>query len=328
MTTPGPGWHPDPEGNQQLRYWDGQQWTSATQPMPQPTPSPEPVDPEKLAKDRRRALIGAGVIAVLIAAYFGISNLSSRSDDTETTAAETTTTQAASTTTTASAAPTTTRIPTLPTPTSDGVMRDFWIREDRDGYATMNVNGTYTDAELESAFNEVKRMYTSTKNGDGWFIFIECGDGMNAKGGARQANGKFAVTALGAARTGLEKGGSEFEALPNRQPCPLQLDATAPGAVTADDVIAAIKDAGLPVVDPRTNTSFCAESGCVQLVTTDYFSVYQFADQAKADKFAAVWPLHYQNGLVFLRYTGDGSDPTDPALIPQYNAVLDQVMAG
>ena len=89
-----------------------------------------------------------------------------------------------------------------------------------------------------------------------------------------------------------------------------------------------IKVAGLPVVDPRTNTSFCAESGCVQLVTTDYFSVYQFADQAKADKFAAAWPLHYQNGLVFLRYTGDGSDPTDPALIPQYNAVLDQVMAG
>lgn len=263
----------------------------------------------------KRTIVGA-VVALTALTLVGCS--SSEGDP----VAVATTTSTATTTTTV--APKT----TAPPKTTTAVMRDFWIRVDRDGYATMNVNGTYTDAELESAFNEQKRIWTSTKKGDGWFIEINCGDGQSAEGGARQANGKFAITALGAARTGLEKGGSEFEALPNRQPCPLQLDATAADAVTADDVIAAIKVAGLPVVDPRTNTSFCAESGCVQLVTTDYFSVYQFADQAKADKFAAAWPLHYQNGLVFLRYTGDGSDPTDPALIPQYNAVLDQVMAG
>ncbi|MBY6385507.1 DUF732 domain-containing protein [Rhodococcus erythropolis] len=103
MTTPGPGWHPDPEGNQQLRYWDGQQWTSATQPPPQPTlppAPPEPIDPEKLAKDRKGALIGAGVVAVLIAAYFGVNALANRKDDAETVAAETTTSEAAATTTT------------------------------------------------------------------------------------------------------------------------------------------------------------------------------------------------------------------------------------
>lgn len=109
MTTPGPGWHPDPEGNQQLRYWDGQQWTSATQPMPQPTPSSEPVDPEKLAKDRRRALIGAGVVALLIAAYFGVNALANRKNDNETVAVETTTT-----TTEAAPTTTTTRVPTPP----------------------------------------------------------------------------------------------------------------------------------------------------------------------------------------------------------------------
>ncbi|MDV6274306.1 hypothetical protein R3Q06_12410 [Rhodococcus erythropolis] len=290
--------------------------------------TPGPIDPEKLAKDRKHALFAIGIVAILIAAYFSISHLGNRSDDTETAAAETTTSEVPTTASTTSVASATTRIPASPTPTFDGVMRDFWIREDRDGYATMNVNGTYTDAELESAFNEVKRLYTSTKKGDSWFIFIECGDSQSATGGARQANGKFALTNLGAARTGLSKGGSEFEALTNRKPCPLQLEATSPGAVTADDVISAIDDAGLPVIDPRTNTSFCADSGCVQLVTTDYFSVYQFADRNKAEKFAALWPSHYMNGLVFIRYTRDGDDPIDPALIPQYNTVLDQVMAG
>lgn len=36
MTTPPPpGWHRDPEGNNQLRWWDGRQWTSATSSSPQ-----------------------------------------------------------------------------------------------------------------------------------------------------------------------------------------------------------------------------------------------------------------------------------------------------
>lgn len=215
---------------------------------------------------------------------------------------------------------------TLPKPTADGVMRDFWVRIDRDGYATMNVNGTYTDAELESAFNEQMRMWKTLKKGDGWFIFVECGDGQSATGGARQANGKFAITNLGAARTGLSVGGSEFEALPNRAPCPA---ATAPSdAISADDVVAAVKAAGLPVIDPRPNAGGCASSGCVQMIITDNFTVYQFGDLEKATAAASIFPLHHQNGLVFIRYTQDGDDPTDPALIPQYNAVLDQIMGG
>ncbi|WP_124390513.1 DUF2510 domain-containing protein [Rhodococcus wratislaviensis] len=41
--TPQPGWHPDPEGKPQLRWWDGQQWTAATQPLPaHPGPVTQP----------------------------------------------------------------------------------------------------------------------------------------------------------------------------------------------------------------------------------------------------------------------------------------------
>lgn len=37
MTMPA-GWHADPEGSGQLRWWDGQQWTSALQSPPEPPP--------------------------------------------------------------------------------------------------------------------------------------------------------------------------------------------------------------------------------------------------------------------------------------------------
>ena len=43
MTAPDPGWHPDPSNPQQLRYWDGQQWTDHTAPaQPQAPTQPQP----------------------------------------------------------------------------------------------------------------------------------------------------------------------------------------------------------------------------------------------------------------------------------------------
>ncbi len=98
MTTPSPGWHPDPEGNQQLRYWDGQQWTSATQPMPA-AQAPTPETPEQ-AKDRKRQLIAIGIIVAAVASIAIFKSIDFSSDDTGTAAAETTTTHAATTTTT------------------------------------------------------------------------------------------------------------------------------------------------------------------------------------------------------------------------------------
>lgn len=97
MNTPPAGWHPDPEDNKQLRYWDGQQWTSATQPMPTPQPTELPPETPEAAKKRKQQLIAAGVIIAVIASIAIFNSIDFGKGDTETAAAETTTTQAADT---------------------------------------------------------------------------------------------------------------------------------------------------------------------------------------------------------------------------------------
>lgn len=159
---------------------------------------------------------------------------------------------------------------------------------------------------------------------DGYFVTIFCEESGKYESGNRLATGKFAVGNIGAARTGLTEGTSEITPVTDAQ-CPAEVAAASdPSAVTAQQVIDAVIAAGLPATDPRDNSSrMCKDAGCVQLVTTDDFSAYQFPDTASAQKWAAVFPSGYLNGTIFLRYTEGGSNPTDSALIPQYNAILD-----
>lgn len=42
---PEPGWYPNPENPQQIRWWDGQQWTDRTEPSPQQGAFPPPAGP-------------------------------------------------------------------------------------------------------------------------------------------------------------------------------------------------------------------------------------------------------------------------------------------
>lgn len=41
MTSPAPGWYPDPSGEPQTRWWNGIQWDAATQPLEAAAPTPQ-----------------------------------------------------------------------------------------------------------------------------------------------------------------------------------------------------------------------------------------------------------------------------------------------
>ena len=116
MTTPA-GWHPDPEGSGQLRWWDGQQWTSAVQPYPASPTQPEPMPelhaaPESGKTNRKKWpwIAGAAAALVVIAGAFG--SLDKSSDEASSAQAETTQPSATQTT------PTTTKPTTSTTASS------------------------------------------------------------------------------------------------------------------------------------------------------------------------------------------------------------------
>lgn len=69
---------------------------------------------------------------------------------------------------------------------------------------------------LEAVFEDVKR---SIDEDGGWFVTINCSTGATAGSDNRLANGRYAVGNIGAARTGLDEGESDFEAVSGRE-CP------------------------------------------------------------------------------------------------------------
>jgi Host cell surface-exposed lipoprotein/Protein of unknown function (DUF2510) len=73
MTTPA-GWHPDPEGSGQQRWWDGQQWTSALQGMPTaeyPAATFVGTPPAKAAGKKWPWIVGAVVVLFVVIGLVG-----------------------------------------------------------------------------------------------------------------------------------------------------------------------------------------------------------------------------------------------------------------
>ncbi|ADT97878.1 hypothetical protein Mspyr1_11960 [Mycolicibacterium gilvum Spyr1] len=199
---------------------------------------------------------------------------------------------------------------------------------EKDSTLRVFVDQLYSPPELESIVVELQKQYRDQP--DGYFVQINCAEGGSERADNRLANARFAVGAIGAARTGLDDGERKFEPRTGVKCPPDPLPEATPGAVTARKVVDAFIASGLPATDPRDNTNnICDSVKCVQLITTDDVSVYQFADEQPASRWAAglsgtgVADDMYKRGLIVLRYNLGGSNPTDAAAIPQYQAVLD-----
>lgn len=287
---PAAGWYPDPSGAGGQRYWDGQQWID----------TPNPAAPKPQGFSRKTGFIILGVLAALVLMAI-IGALGGGGDDSDSTASSTSS-------------------PSAPA----------YRLEIGEKPSTLNVfvPKLPTAGETSLIVEDLQGQYSGKD--DGYFVRIYCESSSHLESGNILANAKFAVGNIGAARTGLNDGEKEIKAINGAQ-CPLKLAQAPAGALSAEEVVDAIVGAGLPAADPRDNSAngICQDIGCVQLITTDDFSVYQFADAASAHKWAGGFSdSGYLNGLIFMRYNSSGSHPTDPAMIPEYNRILDQLQGG
>lgn len=122
MSTPPAGWHPDPHDPNQLRWWDGTQWTSATHPRQQPAPAPEPgPEPTKppVTPEQKKATLRLGIgVAAALALVLGLIAVTSGDDKDTEQRADDRTSNATSTTQTTTAVAAPPRSPTAPRPTA------------------------------------------------------------------------------------------------------------------------------------------------------------------------------------------------------------------
>lgn len=111
--------------------------------------------------------------------------------------------------------------------------------------------------------------------------------------------------------------------MPGSKCPPATLATAATGAITAREVVDAITAAGLPARKPRDNSANCNPApGCVQLITTDEVSVYQFPVDALATRMVSSnLFVGYQSGAIVLAF--HNTETPDP----RYRDVLTQLMA-
>ncbi|GAA2427622.1 hypothetical protein ACFP2H_00380 [Mycolicibacterium llatzerense] len=188
------------------------------------------------------------------------------------------------------------------------------------GSLRVSVDQLHTLPEMTEIVADLQRRYSDRP--DGYFVQINCSLGGTATVDNRLANAKFAVGRIGAARTGLDDGAREVSMVEDRKCPPDPLPTASASAVTARQVVDSIIAAGLPARKPRDNSqSNCRDLGCVQLITTEDVSVYQFPDAGPAVRMASTSIVTtYQNGPIVLVFHNTESPD------PRYRGVLDQLM--
>lgn len=80
-----PGWYPDPQNPTIVRYWDGQQWTSATQPnsLAGPTSPTLNTTEQKTSSGGQilRSLAGLAVVVIAVAIVFNLIDDNYKTDE-------------------------------------------------------------------------------------------------------------------------------------------------------------------------------------------------------------------------------------------------------
>ena len=80
MTLPPAGWHPNPENDQELRYWDGSSWTEHTAPVASKSPGAKTEKPSKTPEPVDNALPIENQIAAIVSKPQPESSFFSRKD--------------------------------------------------------------------------------------------------------------------------------------------------------------------------------------------------------------------------------------------------------
>lgn len=100
----------------------------------------------------------------------------------------------------------------------------------------VTVDTAVTQEDAEAIIADLQRTHIVD---DGYFVLINCSTGGTEGLDNRLANGKFAVGAIGAARTGLDDGSSEVTLNAGRE-CPAPTAAVAEAPAVTDDEVRAV----------------------------------------------------------------------------------------
>lgn len=199
MTTPPPGWHPDPDNPHLVRWWDGHRWTEhthqATNSAP-PLPAaghPESQQPQE-TNSRNWKTTAAKVVGGIVVVYLVLvacDRFVFGPDRDE---------SAASAATSSSTAP-----------VAEVEVPPYEIASDDDDLIIAHVHLGSDDAlGLRRIHVNLMQRIMREKPDGGYFIYYDCAT-PNPDGSVnRIGTGKVAVGRLGAAQTGLEINGNEL----------------------------------------------------------------------------------------------------------------------